>query len=606
MVVAVAPPASGSGAPIFVFADEAALQGNAQWQECLEQCGGAEPVLVPSPTAQGAQAVQEARVVVLGGKCKALSRWRKADLAAALAACHAAGGVIAAVGPVGTLLGAWYRGEGRAAQEGWGLLPRAVVYVCTCKADRRLCEDVTAGLHGAGHEDVKGYAIADAAGAVFFRSGDGCRAEPIGQALTEISAVPKAGTLGKVIQLRKLPVPDPAIRAALRPAPGERWRDALDLAAEWLVAAQGTAVVSTGAGISAESGIPTYRDPGGLWELYNQMEVSHIKGFARDPLKCWRFELELHQLLKHCGPNAGHRALQRLEQAGVLRAVVTQNVDGLHLAAGSKCVLEIHGSETRGICMRSGCRSTAPYADVFRGLGWVDAAGATTAAAPPLPARKASRAEGGIYAELTDSDSSESCGSDTDSSDGSTSYGTSSDDASTTSSELKRKVAKGPEKFDAVVRKLRRTTTDAEALAKMDQGPRCAVCGEGLLKPDAVYFGESLPPETIQEALKVSRAAKAFIIVGTSGQVAPACKLPLIAKAKAAAKVIEISPRETDMSSDADLLLLGTSATVLPALVEAVMRRLEGPEDGDVPAAGAKRRRKSVAGRRGSGGPLCK
>ena len=127
----------------------------------------------------------------------------------------------------------------------------------------------------------------------------------------------------------------------------------MDVAAEWLVAARGTVVVSTGAGVSAESGIPTYRDEGGLWELYDQMEVSHIKGFARDPAKCWRFELELHQVLKHCGPNAAHVALAGLEAAGVVKTVVTQNVDGLHIAAGSQDVIELHGSETRGICMRT-------------------------------------------------------------------------------------------------------------------------------------------------------------------------------------------------------------------------------------------------------------
>merc|ERR1712146_848451 len=64
------------------------------------------------------------------------------------------------------------------------------------------------------------------------------------------------------------------------------------------------------------------------------------------------------------------------------------------------------------------------------------------------------------------------------------------------------------------------------------------------------------------------------LIVGTSGQVAPACKLPAIAKQKAAAKIIEVSPRETDMSKDADLLLMGSAATILPALAEAVKRRI--------------------------------
>jgi thiamine pyrophosphate-dependent acetolactate synthase large subunit-like protein len=79
----------------------------------------------------------------------------------------------------------------------------------------------------------------------------------------------------------------------------------------------------------------------------------------------------------------------------------------------------------------------------------------------------------------------------------------------------------------------------------------------------------------IRRALNLSKEAKGFIIVGTSGSVAPACKLPKIAKQAGGARIIEISPRETDLSDSADLLLLGSAATVLPDLLEAVRRRLE-------------------------------
>lgn len=217
--------------------------------------------------------------------------------------------------------------------------------------------------------------------------------------------------------------------------------------------------------------------------------------------------------------------------------------------------------------MKEGCRKTFPYMDVFRSLGWVDASGATTAAAPPLPKEKRKKVRGGIYAELTDSssDSSSSTVSSKSSSDD-------DDDASTSSKASK--ASKGPIKFKAVKLKLTAKTTYPAALAKMADGPRCPVCKEGVLKPDAVYFKEPLPKAIIKEAVNSSKAAKVFLIVGTSGQVAPACKLPLLAKARSAAKVIEISPRETDMSKDADLLLLGSAATVLPALVDAVKRRL--------------------------------
>merc|ERR1712187_727976 len=84
--------------------------------------------------------------------------------------------------------------------------------------------------------------------------------------------------------------------------------------------------------------------------------------------------------------------------------------------------------------------------------------------------------------------------------------------------------------------------------------------------------------DDIKRALTLSKAAKAFLIVGTSGQVAPACKLPKIAKSSGGAKVIEVSPRETDLSVTADMLLLGTAAEVLPALYEVVLQKAEAAD----------------------------
>merc|ERR1712014_473358 len=106
-------------------------------------------------------------------------------------------------------------------------------------------------------------------------------------------------------------------------------------------------------------------------------------------------------------------------------------------------------------------------------------------------------------------------------------------------------------KFKAVVEKLTAKTQDPAGKAKLAAGPRCQVCREGVIKPDGVYFGEPLPRQTIKRAINLSSSAKAFLVVGTSGQVAPACKLPALAKTKGGAKVIEVSPRETDMSADA-------------------------------------------------------
>lgn len=585
VVPAATTPGEGLSLPIFVFADEDVWKSSEEWKRRVD-LGGATSLRIADPSQLSVDAVKAARSVVFGGNDCSLESWQKPDIKEAFVECRAAGGIITAIGPVCTLLGAWYPkdkvGQNISIARAWNLIPQSVVSICLKSSDISLSEDVVAALHGEGFDTLKGYQLLEHGGAAFFpNAADSSRAEAIGKTIIEVSSISKADSIGKILKIRKITVPDPDIIGSSVVDPGERWKAALELAAKWLVDAKGTAVVSTGAGISAESGIPTYRDPGGLWELYDQMEVSHIKGFARDPLKCWRFELELHQLLKNCGPNAAHKALQHLEEVGVLKAVVTQNVDGLHSAAGSKKVLEIHGSETRGICMNEKCRKTFPYVDVFHGLGWMDGSGATTAAAPPLPKQKRERVKGGIYAELSDS-----------SSDSSSSTVVSSGDESS-GSKASSQASKGPIRFKAHVQKMRGKISDPEELARMDTGPRCAVCKDGVLKPDAVYFREPLPKAIIKEAIKVSRASKVFLIVGTSGQVAPACKLPGLAKSNSAAKVIEVSPRETDMSKDADLLLMGSAATILPALVDAVKRRIadmESRNDGSLDASSPLRR----------------
>ncbi len=111
----------------------------------------------------------------------------------------------------------------------------------------------------------------------------------------------------------------------------------------------------TGAGISAESGIATFRGSGGLWENHPVEEVATPGGFARDPLLVWRFYDARRRQAASCSPNAGHRALARLEGAlGGRFTLATQNVDGLHLLAGSRRVLELHGSLWRVRCTRCG------------------------------------------------------------------------------------------------------------------------------------------------------------------------------------------------------------------------------------------------------------
>jgi NAD-dependent deacetylase len=112
-------------------------------------------------------------------------------------------------------------------------------------------------------------------------------------------------------------------------------------------------LVLTGAGVSAESGVPTFRDAGGLWEGHDVREVATPAGFARDPLLVWRFYSERRARMDGIVPNDGHRALVGLERRlGDRFLLVTQNIDGLHRGAGSERVIDLHGDLMRSRCTR--------------------------------------------------------------------------------------------------------------------------------------------------------------------------------------------------------------------------------------------------------------
>jgi len=115
-----------------------------------------------------------------------------------------------------------------------------------------------------------------------------------------------------------------------------------------LLAGATRAAVLSGAGISAESGVPTYRGVGGVWNAFNAEDLASPDGFARDPDRVWQWHNERRMALAHIEPNAGHRALAALQRLVETRGgrfdLVTQNIDGLHQAAGSQGVLELHGT----------------------------------------------------------------------------------------------------------------------------------------------------------------------------------------------------------------------------------------------------------------------
>jgi NAD-dependent deacetylase len=116
-------------------------------------------------------------------------------------------------------------------------------------------------------------------------------------------------------------------------------------------------VALTGAGISVPSGIPDFRSPGtGLWENVDPMEVAHIDAWRADPVRFWHFYGNRFQTLEGKEPNGAHHALVELERRGHLDAVITQNIDMLHRKAGTRALVEVHGSIEQSVCLSCGAR----------------------------------------------------------------------------------------------------------------------------------------------------------------------------------------------------------------------------------------------------------
>jgi NAD-dependent deacetylase len=122
-------------------------------------------------------------------------------------------------------------------------------------------------------------------------------------------------------------------------------------------------VVLTGAGVSTESGIPDFRSPQGLWAQFDPFEYGSIAAFRSHPEKVWLFYAPRFGVLTEAEPNAAHRALAQLERGGLVRAVITQNIDLLHERAGSRDVVEVHGSIRTSTC--PGCGAAYPLARVL-------------------------------------------------------------------------------------------------------------------------------------------------------------------------------------------------------------------------------------------------
>jgi NAD-dependent deacetylase len=216
--------------------------------------------------------------------------------------------------------------------------------------------------------------------------------------------------------------------------------------------------VLTGAGVSAESGIPTFRSNGGFWHKYRFEDLATPEAFARDPKFVWTWYEERRRAIAQARPNAGHHALAGMENRVAEFTLITQNVDGLHDLAGSKNIIKLHGDIWNVRCL-----------------------------------------------------------------------------------------------------KCRKEHVDRSELN--DLPPYCA-CG-GMLRPGVVWFGEMLPEGAMERATTAVRSADILIVAGTSAQVYPAAGLIPMART-----VIEINPEATPFSDEVAYSLRGTSAEILPLLIQ--------------------------------------
>ncbi len=225
-----------------------------------------------------------------------------------------------------------------------------------------------------------------------------------------------------------------------------------------------TLFVLTGAGVSAESGIPTFRGSSGLWKNYSATELATPQAFKKNPALVWEWYHWRQSLIVNAEPNPAHYALVKLEEIMPHFLLLTQNVDSLHQRAGSRNILELHGNIFRTRCLR--CDRVAPY---------------------KIPEKKS----------------------------------------------------------DKIL-------------------PTCSC--DGLLRPDVVWFGESIPHAIWQRAQDFLSHTDTALICGTSGVVWPAAAIPEIARQNNA-RTIEINLEPTPVSSIVDISIQGKAGDLLQQLI---------------------------------------
>jgi NAD-dependent SIR2 family protein deacetylase len=252
---------------------------------------------------------------------------------------------------------------------------------------------------------------------------------------------------------------------------------------------RGSVVVLTGAGVSTASGIPDYRDDQGAWKHKKPMEFREFIGSVAARRRYWARSLVGFARIGEARPNRAHTALVELERAGVTDLVITQNVDGLHQAAGSERVVDLHGRVDRVVCL--GCRDRVPRRELQQKLAELN---------PEFSRLAASTAPDGD-AEL-----------------GAVNY---------------------------------------EHFRLLD----CERCG-GMLKPDVVFFGETVPRSDVEQSMAALAAARSLLIVGSSLMVFSGFRFARAAH-KQALPIAVVNRGRTRADEMASLKLAGDAGEIL-------------------------------------------
>ena len=230
-------------------------------------------------------------------------------------------------------------------------------------------------------------------------------------------------------------------------------------------------VLFTGAGVSAGSGIPTFRGNDGIWKKMKPEELANFDAFIKNPDLVWEWYLHRKKIMTSINPNAGHIAIMELEKYFSVVNVITQNIDNLHFRAGSKNVFELHGNIERNFCI--GCKTLYSNDQLF-----------------------------------------------------------------------------------AIIDK------------KNNRTPHCITCN-GLIRPDVVWFGESLQENIWKGAVTSVKQCDVFFSVGTSSIVYPAASLIEIAR-QYSAYIVEVNTESTEMSYYADECIIAKSEDFFPLLINEI------------------------------------